>query len=291
MACTLEWLGVSTFRLTIGDLVIFLDAYMDRVAAAPQVGLSAPDVDRADYLLVGHSHFDHLAGAQYIARNTGATVIGSYETARLLALEGVAGHQLTRVAGGEAIALGDNVVLRVYPSQHTCALVTCGVLYQERKRHFEEHIGLAFPPGSDLRDHMEASLGSAGIEDGGCLAYLLETPYGTLFWKDSPGHWSGILRSLRADVALLAAANVEFGMVTVDGEPFQGSGIQFLCHEAGMLHPRKVVMCHHDDWAPPLTTASAVTSYEPWRRALAQSLPGAELLELDYLVPVPIFNG
>jgi hypothetical protein len=170
-------------------------------------------------------------------------------------------------------------------------LVTCGVLYQERKRHFEETMGRVFPPGSDLRGHLEASLGSLGIEDGGCLAYLLETPDGTLFWKDSPGHWSGILRSLRADVALLAAANVEFGMVTVDGEPFQGSGIQFFCHEARMLHSTRVVMCHHDDWAPPLTTASAVTDFEPWRRALAQGLPDAELLELTYLAPVTIFKG
>ena len=31
MTVTLDWLGVATFRLTIDDLVIFLDAYMDRV--------------------------------------------------------------------------------------------------------------------------------------------------------------------------------------------------------------------------------------------------------------------
>jgi L-ascorbate metabolism protein UlaG (beta-lactamase superfamily) len=58
----LEWLGTATFRLTIGELVVFLDAYMDRVPAAPPVGLSATDVTRADFVLVGHSHFDHLAG-------------------------------------------------------------------------------------------------------------------------------------------------------------------------------------------------------------------------------------
>jgi L-ascorbate metabolism protein UlaG (beta-lactamase superfamily) len=40
----MEWLGTATFRLTIGELVVFLDAYMDRVPAAPPVELSAKDV-------------------------------------------------------------------------------------------------------------------------------------------------------------------------------------------------------------------------------------------------------
>ncbi len=81
-----------------------------------------------------------------------------------------------RQPASRSAALGDGVVLRVYPSHHTCALVTCGVLYQERKRNFEDHMGLAFPPGSELSRHLEASLGSLGIEDDGCLPYLLETP-------------------------------------------------------------------------------------------------------------------
>ncbi|TMA44872.1 MAG: MBL fold metallo-hydrolase [Deltaproteobacteria bacterium] len=56
MRVTLDWLGVATFRLTIGNLVVFLDAYLDRVPAAPPVGLTTADVARADYVLVGHSH-------------------------------------------------------------------------------------------------------------------------------------------------------------------------------------------------------------------------------------------
>src|SRR6266849_5717332 len=60
MPATLDWLGVSTFRLTINDLVIFLDAYIDRVAGAPPVGIATADIDRADYILIGYSHFDHL---------------------------------------------------------------------------------------------------------------------------------------------------------------------------------------------------------------------------------------
>ena len=34
---TLDWLGCATFRLTLADLVVFLDAYIDRVPSAPTV--------------------------------------------------------------------------------------------------------------------------------------------------------------------------------------------------------------------------------------------------------------
>jgi len=80
MAITLDWLGCATFRVTIDETVIFLDAYMDRVPSAPPVGLSTREVDRADYILVGHAHFDHIAGAEVIAKHTGAKIIGSFES-------------------------------------------------------------------------------------------------------------------------------------------------------------------------------------------------------------------
>ena len=67
-ATTLDWYGCATFRLTIGDLVVFLDAYIDRVPGAAGTGLRADDIDRADWIVVGHSHFDHLWGAERIAR-------------------------------------------------------------------------------------------------------------------------------------------------------------------------------------------------------------------------------
>src|SRR5207245_3519055 len=66
VSATLDWFGCATFRLTVGDVVVFLDAYVDRVPGAPGPGLTADDVDRADWILVGHSHFDHLWGAERI---------------------------------------------------------------------------------------------------------------------------------------------------------------------------------------------------------------------------------
>jgi L-ascorbate metabolism protein UlaG (beta-lactamase superfamily) len=99
--------------------VIFLDTYMDRVSGAPDVGLRTSQVDRADYVLIGHSHFGHLWGADTIAHNKGATVIGSHETARLMANQEVPEGQFAAVSDGERIRLPDKIVVRVFPSQHS----------------------------------------------------------------------------------------------------------------------------------------------------------------------------
>jgi glyoxylase-like metal-dependent hydrolase (beta-lactamase superfamily II) len=42
--------------------------------------MSIARVDKADWIVVGHSHFDHLWGAGRIALQTGATIVGSFES-------------------------------------------------------------------------------------------------------------------------------------------------------------------------------------------------------------------
>jgi L-ascorbate metabolism protein UlaG (beta-lactamase superfamily) len=297
MRVTLDWLGVSTFRLTIGDLVLFLDAYVDRVAAAPPVGLTTADVERADFVLVGHSHFDHLWGAERIAARTGATVIGSHETVRLLHdADAIPETQLMAVAGGEPIHLADGVRVRVFPALHSCIWATMpgsadeaclgdvGIAHQEREGRVSRLMDMlhAGALGADVAQHLAAS-DRHPRGDGGALAYLIETPAGTIFWKDTSGHWSGLLRGLRPDVALLAAT----GRGNADGEPVQGTLADFVASEVELLRPATVVLCHHDDWMPPLTRPVEVP---PIRHALAQRAPGARLIEMDYLAGYSLFE-
>src|SRR5256884_9798978 len=100
MTARLDWYGCATFRLTVGSLVIFLDAYIDRVPSAADPGLRADDIERADWIVVGHSHFDHLWGAERIAKRTGATIIGSPETVPILGQERGKLSQLLPVGRG-----------------------------------------------------------------------------------------------------------------------------------------------------------------------------------------------
>jgi L-ascorbate metabolism protein UlaG (beta-lactamase superfamily) len=285
---TLDWYGCATFRLTIGRLVVFLDAYIDRAANAPGTGLRADDIDHADWVVVGHSHFDHLWGAERIARNTGATVIGSYETTRILAHGGVPESQLISVSGGERVRLADDVVVGVFPSLHSCVwshtamhgsdavcLGDLGLTYQDRSARMGALLEHFTTLSDDVRQHLAASRqGARG--DGGALVYVFETPSGSVLYQDTSGHWSGILHDLRPDVAILAAA----GRGNVDGEPVQGSLAHFVARQAWLLKARRVILAHHDDWLPGFSTA---TDTGPIGDELSRWVPGAALEELSYL--------
>jgi len=295
---TLDWYGCATFRLTVGDVVVFLDAYVDRVPQAPGTGLTADDVDRADWILVGHSHFDHLWGAERIARRTGATIVGSFETVRVMEQQGVPMSRLLPVAGGERLQLAEGVTASVYPSLHSCVwthgqmqqsgevcLGDLGVTHQERLARFADLAAHFAGLGDDVRDHLaRSSQGPRG--DGGALVYVIDTPEGSVLYQDTSGHWSGILTTLahelRPDVAILAAA----GRGNVDGEPVQGSLAEFVARQAWLVKPRRVVLSHHDDWLPGFSVA---TDVGPIREHLARWVPKAELVELGYLDGYELF--
>ena len=95
--------------------------------------------------------------------------------------------------------------------------------------------------------------------------------------------WRGVLRDLRPDVALLAA----IGRGNVDGEPVQGTLAGFIASEVELLRAKTVVLCHHDDWMPPLTHAIDV---DPIRHELKQRTPAARLVEMGYLEGRRIFD-
>jgi len=297
MDIRLDWLGCATFRLTVGETVVFLDAYMDRVPSAPKVGLSAKDVERADFVLVGHAHFDHIAGAEVIAKSTGANIIGSHESCRVMKEQGVPPGQLLPSQGGERHRLGPDVTVRVLPSLHSCTWTTgslsamepatgdLGLCEHERaamaaQRGLGSTIGRRSQSGdaaaNELREHLASAVGSG--QTGGALAYLIETPAGSVFWQDTSGCWTGVLRGLNPDVAILAAA----GRGNIDGEPVQGSLADFVALEASLLQPKTIVLGHHDNWMPPVTPAGG-TDVAPIRASLGKALRSAKLLEPGYL--------
>jgi L-ascorbate metabolism protein UlaG (beta-lactamase superfamily) len=294
MTATLDWLGCATFRLTIGERIVYLDAYLDRVPSAKPIGLEIAEIDRADWIVVGHSHFDHLYGAERIARQTGATIIGSYETVRIMEAQGIPDRQLIAVAGGETVRLWEDVTVKVFPSQHSCVwshramadvdqvcLGDLGVTYQEQQARLQELFGWLASLGGDVLDHLRVS-GQGGRGDGGPLLYLFETPEGSLLYQDTSGCWAALLRDLRPDVAILAAA----GRGNLDGEPIQGSLVDFVAREVELLRPRRVVLNHHDDWLPGFSRAIDVA---PIREALARSAATTDLVEMGYLEGIRIF--
>lgn len=85
------WLGIAGLRLRTKDAVILVDPYLTRAGLAdiifrtvsPNESLLEELLPEADAILIGHSHYDHLADAPSIARRTGALVLGSRTTCYL----------------------------------------------------------------------------------------------------------------------------------------------------------------------------------------------------------------
>jgi len=289
MATTLDWYGCATFRLGTGGLTVFLDAYIDRAPGAPGTGLTADDIDECDWIVVGHSHFDHLYGAERIAAKTGARIIGSYETVRVMEQAGVPIDQMICLAGGETVGLSDTVKVSAFPSQHSCVwshrqmsqsgevcIGDLGVTWQGQRARFAE-LARHFSTGlsREAFDHLVlAQQGDRG--DGGALVYVFDTPDGSILYQDTSGHWTGILRDLHPDVAIVAAA----GRGNIDGEPIQGSLAQFVAREVELVGPDRVVLSHHDNWLPGF---SVDTDLAPIRDELARVAPQTKLVELGYL--------
>lgn len=296
MTARLDWYGCATFRLTMGELVIFLDAYIDRIPSAAGPGLRADDIEKADWIVVGHSHFDHLWGAERIAKRTGATIIGSHETVRIMEKEGVPLAQLMAVSGGERIRLSPEVTVAVYPSLHSCVWTTkggmyqpdevclgdTGLTYQERSERMQAMMQGLMDLGPEVLKHLQTS-NQEVRGDGGSFVYLFETPEGSLLYQDTCGHWTGILHDLRPDVAILGAA----GRGNIDGEPIQGTLAEFVARQTDLLRPRRVILGHHDDWLPGFSIPVEVA---PIREALKRKVPRTELAELGYVSGYPLFD-
>jgi L-ascorbate metabolism protein UlaG (beta-lactamase superfamily) len=293
MRTTIDWLGTATFRLQIGETTIFLDAYMDRIATAPPVGLSAKDVAKANFVLVGHSHFDHIAGAEIIAANTGAKIIGSHESCRVMSEKGIPDSQLLPSSGGERHRITEAITVTVYPSIHSCTWILTdaesgerehghtGLTQEERfacpglVQRITEFATSGSSEGAAIMQHVLQSAGSRS--DGGALVYLIETPDLRIFFQDTSGCWSGVLDKIDADVAILAAA----GRANVDGEPIQGSMADFIAMQTKLLGAKRVFIGHHDNWMPPVTPAEF--DMAPVREELGKQAPQAELVEVGYL--------
>ena len=134
-----KYLGAAGWIITQDSLTILIDPYITRHKlgnhpsnsdADPRESMSGKDVyfsdtvmidsiiKEADYILVHHSHMDHLGDVPYIARKTGAVVIGTETTSNILRAYGIPDQKLITVEGGEDYQF-DDFSVRVVRSLHS----------------------------------------------------------------------------------------------------------------------------------------------------------------------------
>ncbi len=102
MATTLRWLGHACWSLHATGTAILIDPFLD---ASPTAPIKANAVE-ANFILVSHGHFDHVADAAAVARRTGATVVANFEICEWLGKQGVQNTQPMNIGGGITLPFG-----------------------------------------------------------------------------------------------------------------------------------------------------------------------------------------
>ncbi|HLH06994.1 MAG TPA: MBL fold metallo-hydrolase [Terriglobales bacterium] len=210
---TLEYLGTAGWKISNGTVVILVDPYLSRInGPAPPGGGSGhavandtrrkygwsdiPEIDKktiethitkADYILVTHTHYDHVLDVPYIALRTKASVIGTESTENVLRAYSVPEEQLITVRGGEDYQF-NGFSLRVIPSIHSPL---------DHKRYYSSATA---PPG------MKAPLTLQQMHpEGGTLGFLIRLGGHQILAFGGNNFIEREITGLQPDVALIGA--------------------------------------------------------------------------------------
>lgn len=138
---TLKYLGTAGWEISNGTTIILVDPYLSRInGPAPPGGgtghsvpgdrrrtynwndIATPDeaaidahIQRADFVLVTHTHYDHILDVPHIALKTRASVIGTESTENVMRAYRIPEEQLITVRRG---GLSIQRVLRESNSQY-----------------------------------------------------------------------------------------------------------------------------------------------------------------------------
>src|ERR1700748_3392454 len=98
-ALTIRWYGTSNYELNFRDRVVLLDTFYDRGPRMRGLGFRPDEVTRADAVLIGHPHYDHMSDAAQVALQTGAPVVIHPLGADVLTRRGLAAAKSMSVPG------------------------------------------------------------------------------------------------------------------------------------------------------------------------------------------------
>jgi L-ascorbate metabolism protein UlaG (beta-lactamase superfamily) len=194
------WFGTNGWEITFGNKTILVDPWFVRSdigffsgkfnASAPlQVNeaLINQHITRADQILIGHGHWDHIMEIPFIAKKTGAQVIGSETHANIMRAFGVEEGKIVQVKGGEVMTF-DGYTIEVFPGLHS--------LGPTKKYAVPGHrVSVPTTP---------ATVGE--LPEGDTLIYLITigAKY-SIFIMSSANYIERSLAGIRPDVALVAS--------------------------------------------------------------------------------------
>ncbi len=88
---TIQFLGQSAFLIETAGKKLLFDPFISENPMSKNIDVDAIE---ADYILLSHGHFDHVADAEAIAKRTGATIISNYEVVTWYGNKDLKGHPM-----------------------------------------------------------------------------------------------------------------------------------------------------------------------------------------------------
>ena len=221
----LTWLGTAGFRLAYQGVVIWIDPYVTRLSLTdllrrrvvpPSQEAIGRWIDRADAVLVGHTHFDHALDVPAIARRTGCKVYGSQSLANLMGL-----YQL----GEHAVVVEPQRDYEVGPFKfHFVPSV-----------HSKLQLGLRVPWSGELTcDHVD-ELTPQAYRCGQVWGIYIEVAGMRLYHQGSADFLEDELRDKNVDIFLCG----------ISGRRFTPKYVERI---VGKLAPQVIVPTHYDDF-------------------------------------------
>ncbi len=219
---TLRYLGTAGFVVESRETTLVLDPFVTRPGLfetafcklKPDSELIQRVIPRADDVLIGHSHHDHILDAPELCRQTGARLIGSHSTANVGRAAGLPEKQILATSGREDIAIqGDNVI-RGFPS-------------------FHGKVGGRIPLPGDIPSLSEWPTHFTKLRHGLVLDWLVTVGGIRIMHIDSADFIEEELTGFKADVLCLCAVGWQ-------------SRQDYVKTVIDILRPRFVIPCHWD---------------------------------------------
>lgn len=204
----LKYFGTAGWEITDGQTVVLIDPYISRIKLGEGPSISPDDtrksykrddyfesdttlinelIQKVDFILVHHSHFDHLSDVPYIAKKTGAKVIGTETTTNILKGYGIPDEQLYTVKGGEDYQF-EGFSVRVMTSIHSAL---------RKKLYFDSRT---------YTEVVQAPLKISEFIEGGSLMFLARFENHKVLTMGSMNYIEREVQGLKPDI-LLAGVN------------------------------------------------------------------------------------
>jgi L-ascorbate metabolism protein UlaG (beta-lactamase superfamily) len=241
----LRFLGVSNYELAYRDQVILFDTFYSRVWPARPLGVLPSDFTRATAIFFGHGHWDHIADAPEVAKQTNAKMYGAPPTTEWLKMNGVPDPQLVTWKGGETQRFNGFTVQAVHAHHAGGRPEPVNKMMTLYQQLVPEWYGRAQTDEEKTATQRLQRRGAGGprIDSEGTLTYLITFDNGyRIAYTDTAGAITDEQRAAFANIP-----RTDIGIVAYTGRFNTTSQNKESMPIVDTFKPRIVLPSHHED--------------------------------------------